>query len=227
MGEPAYVSIAGEYAQLIRSGALPAGTQLPSLSEMAAANSVSDIVIRRAIKLLQGQGLVRTIERRGTFVADRPNLVRVSPDRQIDSPATMFGHAPDDDVRIERDSKRIPASEALAEVFRIAAGDEITHTVTRASENGKPVSISDSFQPHGTHDTTAAAFLEETIADRLPVQAHAAWLATPSGELVKTVHRRFLDRDGRALMISDLSYPLNRYDAFVFRMTLTDDDDWP
>lgn len=225
VGEPAYVSIAGEYARRIRSGALPAGTQLPSLSEMAADNGVSDIVIRRAIKLLLSQGLVRSIERRGTFVADKPNLIRVSPERQMESPETTFGHETEDEVRIERDSKRIPASEALAESLGVSAGDEITHIVTRASENGKPISVSDSYQPLGIHDTTAAAFLEETIADRLPAQAHAAWLATPPGELVKTVHQRFLDADGRVLMISDVSYPLNRYDAFVFRMALTGDDD--
>lgn len=66
---------------------------------------------------------------------------------------------------------------------------------------------------------------EETIADRLPTQAHATWLGTPAGELVKTVHQRFMDPDGRVIMISDVSYPLNRYDAFVFRMALTGDDE--
>ncbi|MGW4535330.1 GntR family transcriptional regulator [Nocardia sp. NPDC004340] len=225
MGEPAYVSIAGEYAHRIRTGILSPGSQLPSLAEMAADNGVSDIVIRRAIKLLLSQGLVRTIERRGTFVADRPNLIRVSPERQMESPETTFGHESDHAVRIERDSQRIHAPATIAEPLGLANGAEITHVATRTSENGKPISISDSYQPVGIHGTTAAAFLEETIADRLPTQAHATWLGTPAGELVKTVHQRFVDPDGRVIMISDVSYPLNRYDAFVFRMALTGDDE--
>ncbi|MFE4456007.1 GntR family transcriptional regulator [Nocardia tengchongensis] len=225
MGEPAYVSIAGEYARRIRTGTLPPGSQLPSLAEMAADNGVSDIVIRRAIKLLLSQGLVRTIERRGTFVADRPNLIRVSPERQMESPETTFGHESDHAVRIERDSQRISAPATIAEPLGLANGEEITHVATRTSENGKPISISDSYQPLGIHGTSAAAFLEETVADRLPTQAHATWLGTPAGELVKTVHQRFMDPDGRVIMISDVSYPLNRYDAFVFRMALTGDDE--
>ncbi|MFE3984443.1 GntR family transcriptional regulator [Nocardia tengchongensis] len=225
MGEPAYVSIAGEYAHRIRTGTLPPGSQLPSLAEMAADNGVSDIVIRRAIKLLLSQGLVRTIERRGAFVADRPNLIRVSPERQMESPETTFGHESDHAVRIERDSQRVPAPATIAEPLGLANGAEITHVATRTSENGKPISISDSYQPLGIHGTTAAAFLEETVADRLPTQAHATWLGTPAGELVKTVHQRFMDPDGRVIMISDVSYPLNRYDAFVFRMALTGDDE--
>ncbi|MFD7844861.1 GntR family transcriptional regulator [Nocardia sp. NPDC059764] len=225
MGEPAYVSIAGEYARRIRTGTLPPGSQLPSLTEMAVDNGVSDIVIRRAIKLLLSQGLVRTIERRGTFVADRPNLIRVSPERQMERPETTFGHESDHAVRIEHDSQRISAPATIAEPLSLANGTEITRVTTRASENGKPISISDSYQPLGIHGTTTAAFLEETIADRLPTPAHAAWLGTPAGELVKTVHQRFVDPDGRVIMISDVSYPLNRYDAFVFRMALTDDDE--
>lgn len=191
---------------------------------MAADNGVSDIVIRRAIKLLLSQGLVRTIERRGTFVADRPNLIRVSPERQMESPEATFGHESDHAVRIERDSQRIPVPATIAEALGLTNGEEITHVATRTSENGKPISISDSYQPLGIHGTTTAAFLEETVADRLPTPTHATWLGTPAGELVKTVHQRFMDPDGRVIMISDVSYPLNRYDAFVFRMALTGDE---
>jgi len=62
--------------------------------------------------------------------------------------------------------------------------------------------------------------LEETIADRLPAPAHAEWLRTTPGDLVKTVHQRFFAADGRLIMWSDISYPQGRYDAFLFRMAL-------
>ncbi|WP_307962097.1 GntR family transcriptional regulator [Salinispora arenicola] len=79
MGEPAYVTVAGKYARRIRSGDLGPGSQLPSYAELAQQNGVSDIVVRKAIELLQGQGLVRSVRRRGIFVTHRPMLVACRP----------------------------------------------------------------------------------------------------------------------------------------------------
>lgn len=223
MGEPAYVSIAGDYARRIRTGALPPGSRLPSLTEIAERSGVSPIVVRQAVRLLASQGLVRTVERRGIFVTDRPNLIRVAPERQLESPETTFGNETDREVRVERDTERILATEVLASWLGLQIGEEITHTVTRASEDGRPISISDTYQPPEIEDTTTARFLEETLADRLPTETHAQWLGTPAGDLVKAVHQRFLDPEERVLMVADISYPRDRYDGFVFRMNL---DDW-
>ncbi|WP_405132794.1 GntR family transcriptional regulator [Nocardia sp. NBC_01388] len=220
MAEPAYVAIAGKYARQIRTGALPPGTQLPSFAEIAERNGVSQIVIRHAVKLLLSQGLVRTVERRGTFVTDHLDLVRVAPERQLESPETSFGQESEHEVRVERNSKRMSAPDILAEILGLDPGAEITHVITRASEAGRPISISDSYQPVGTDGTEGAAFLEETVADRLPSSTHASWLNTPAGDLVKTVHQRFLAPDERVMMVCDVSYPRDRYGAFVFRMTL-------
>ncbi|WP_280235825.1 GntR family transcriptional regulator [Nocardia cyriacigeorgica] len=221
MSEPAYVSIAGEIAREIRSGALAARTQLPSYSELAKRHGVSEIVIRKVIDLLLRQGLVYTIERRGTFVAARPTLVRVSPERQLEDPEVTFGNesaAGEDDVQIERETRVIPADDELAGLFGIDLNADVEHIVTMAAERGRPVSISDSYQVPGT-DVSTATVLEETVADKMPAPTHAVWLEVPSGELVKTIHQRFI-RDGRVLMVSDVSYPKDRYESFVFRMTL-------
>ncbi|MFB7717718.1 GntR family transcriptional regulator [Nocardia sp. NPDC056100] len=223
MPEPAYVAIAGKYARQIRTGALPPGTQLPSYAEIAERNGVSQIVVRHAVKLLLSQGLVRSVERRGTFVADRIDLVRLAPERQMESPETSFGQETDREVKVERTSKRLSATETLAEILGVHLGEEITQITTRASEDGRPISISDAYQPLDTEGTEGAAFLEETIADQLPAQTHAAWLNTPDGALVKHVRQRFLARDDRVLMACDISFPLDRYSAFVFRMSLDPD----
>ncbi|MGX1775391.1 GntR family transcriptional regulator [Nocardia brasiliensis] len=219
MAEPAYVSIAGEIARDIRSGALAPGTQLRSYSEMSKRYNVSEIVIRRVVDLLLRQGLVYTVERRGTFVADRPNLVRVSPERQMEDPEVTFGNESSDEVAIERDSEQVAATAEVAKALKVPVGDEVTYVATRATEGGRPISISDTYQLPGV-DVATADVLEETIADRPPTAAHAEWLGTASGELVKSVQQRFLTRGGRVLMISDVSYPRDRYDAFVFRMNL-------
>lgn len=220
MAEPAYVRIAGDYARRIRGGRLAPGTQLPSYAEIAQQNGVSDIVVRKALELLQSQGLVRSVRRRGIFVSDRPNLVRVSPERQMETAEQSFQNESDQKIKVERETRQVPATTELAESLGVPEGQEVSHVITRATENGRPISISDTYHPLDVTDISGAAFLEETISDQLPVASHAEWLRTTPGDLVKTVHQRFLDGDDRVIMISDISYPRDRYDAFVFRMSL-------
>lgn len=221
MTEPAYVAIAGEYARRIRHGELPPRTQLPSYAEIAEKHGVSDIVVRKALELLHSQGLVRSVRRRGIFVADRPNLVRLSPERQMQTPEVTFGTESDRETHIDRETERVRATDELAETFGLSLGDEITHVITRASEDGRPISISDTYQPVDVIGTSEATVLEETLTDQLPVPAHAEWLRAAPSDLVKTVRQRFLTADGRTIMVSNVSYPRDRYDAFVFRMALT------
>lgn len=219
MPEPAYVRIAGEYARRIRGGELPPRVQLPSYREIADENDVSEIVVRKALELLQSQGLVRSVRRRGVFVADRPNLVRVSPERQMETAETSFGNE-SKDVQVDRETRRIPATSELAEALGVSEGELITYVITRATEGKRPISISDTYQPTGIVGISEAAFLEETISDQLPTPSHAEWLRTTPGDLVKTIHQRFLSDDDRVVMISDISYPRDRYETFVFRMAL-------
>ena len=227
MPEPAYVTIAGTYARRIRSGELRPGTLLPSYAEIVQRHGVSDIVARKAIELLQSQGLVRPVRRRGVFVADHPNLVRVSPERQTESPEVTFRNESGREIHIDRETDQIPATEELADAFGLSTGDKITHVVTRAAEDHQPISISDTYQPLDVADASDATNLEETVADRLPTPTHADWLRTTPGDLVKTVHQRFFATDGRLIMMSEVSYPRDRYDAFLFRMTLRPDSPAP
>lgn len=220
MPEPAYVKIAGDLTRQIRSGELPPGIQLPSLSEIARRHKVSDIVARKAMELMQAQGLVRSEPRRGNFVAERPNLVRVSPERQMETAEATFRHESDKATLIERQPEETAATAELAEAFGIAVGEICSHVITRASEDGRAISISDTYQPPGIAGVETATECEEKLADRLPVPSHAEWLRTTPGDLVKTIRQRFWDADGRLIMISDISYPMDRYDAFVFRMAL-------
>jgi GntR family transcriptional regulator len=218
--EPAYVRIAGEYARRIRTGNLPPGTQLPSYTEIRQKFEVSDIVVRKALELLQSQGLVRSVQRRGNFVADRPNLVRVSPERQLESAERSFQNESDQRIQVERESDQISATGEIAIALGITAGEEINYVITRATEGGRPISISETYHPLDVTDISGAVFLEETITDEPPASMHADWLRTTPGDLIKAVHQRFVAIDDRVIMISDISYPRDRYDAFVFRMAL-------
>jgi GntR family transcriptional regulator len=197
---------------------------MPSYAEIATRHAVSDMVVRKAIELLKSQGLVRAARRRGIFVTDRPNLVRISPERQMEDPEDIYGHESSHEVQIDRQTTEVPATEDVAEALGVNVGDTVSHMIVRASEDGHPISISDSYQPLGVDGIADATILEETIADRLPAPSHAEWLNVAPGDLVKAVRQHYMAADGRVVMLSDVSYPRDRYDAFVFRMSLVPDE---
>ncbi len=123
-------------------------------------------------------------------------------------------------IEVEREVQRVRVADDLADAFGVSPGTELFFVVTKASEGGRPVSISDTYQIDELFDITTAAILEETIADRIPKAAHSAWLGTSPGDLVKQVRQRFVSPSSQLVMLSEVSYPRDRYDAFTFRMSL-------
>jgi len=70
-GVPFYRQIVDQAADLIRSGRLRPGAQLPSVRELAASLMVSLITVRRAYADLEAAGLLRRRQGQGTFVAEK------------------------------------------------------------------------------------------------------------------------------------------------------------
>ncbi|UGQ15035.1 winged helix-turn-helix domain-containing protein [Yinghuangia sp. ASG 101] len=68
--EYAYVRIARELEQQIRSGRIPPGGKLPGEQELAAEYSVAGGTIRRAVRELRDRGLVETLPSLGTYVLE-------------------------------------------------------------------------------------------------------------------------------------------------------------
>jgi GntR family transcriptional regulator len=69
-GVPFYRQIVDQIAQLIRSGQLAGGSQLPSVRDLAGQLLVSLITTRRAYADLEAAGLIRRRQGYGTFVAE-------------------------------------------------------------------------------------------------------------------------------------------------------------
>lgn len=67
---PAYRQIADELRTKIRNGRLPAGSQLPSTSEMMRTYDVSSTVVKAALNQLRLEGLVIGQQGKGVFVRD-------------------------------------------------------------------------------------------------------------------------------------------------------------
>ena len=69
-GVPFYRQIVDQIAQLIRSGQLAEGSQLPSVRDLAGQLLVSLITTRRAYADLEAAGLIQRRQGYGTFVAE-------------------------------------------------------------------------------------------------------------------------------------------------------------
>ncbi len=68
----AYVRVADDITARIASGELAPGTRLRAERDLATYYGVAYGTVRRAMKLLREQGLIVTIQGRGTFVAQHP-----------------------------------------------------------------------------------------------------------------------------------------------------------
>jgi GntR family transcriptional regulator len=68
-GVPFYRQVVDQLAELIRSGQLTAGTQLPSVRELSRRLLVSLITVRRSYADLESAGLIVRRQGQGTFVA--------------------------------------------------------------------------------------------------------------------------------------------------------------
>lgn len=66
--QPAYLQLANILKEKIASGLFRPGEQLPSESELRTQYKISQMTIRRAISILQEQGVVDTSQGKGSFV---------------------------------------------------------------------------------------------------------------------------------------------------------------
>lgn len=74
--EPLYHQIEVQLRGLIMGGQLQEGTLLPSIRELAVSLKCSAITVRRVYQDLENEGLIRTRQGTGTFVAKVEAVVR-------------------------------------------------------------------------------------------------------------------------------------------------------
>jgi GntR family transcriptional regulator len=68
--EPIYHQIVNQFKALIAGGHLARGTPLPSIRALSKDLEISIITTRRAYQDLEVQGFIKTLQGKGTFVAD-------------------------------------------------------------------------------------------------------------------------------------------------------------
>jgi GntR family transcriptional regulator len=82
---PLYLQVMEQVQRRVAVGDLPAGTELPSIRQLASELQVSVITIKRAYLELERDGVITTRQGKGSVVADRPNLQASIQVRELES----------------------------------------------------------------------------------------------------------------------------------------------
>ncbi|WP_031169434.1 GntR family transcriptional regulator [Streptosporangium roseum] len=130
----AYLRVADDLREQIKTGALTPGLKLPPQRLLAEEYGVSDILIRRALEILRNEGLIESRQGSGTFVRERPPVRRISMDRYLidsgpqETPQTSFTHDAGitwSQYRLDKAFAWIEADERLAELFGVDVGARV------------------------------------------------------------------------------------------------------
>lgn len=227
---PLQVRIADELRAQIETQQIPPGAQLPTLDELAATYMCSLAAIRKAMDLLRHQGLVITVQGRGTFVRERPQARRHGIDRYAKSrwrggqailvaEAAQQGHSAG---QLLRELGTVPAPAAVAERLGVPIDEPVWVRRRTTLIDGRPNQLADSYyelsvvtgtriQEEETGPGGGFARLEEAgheLAEiceewsaRMPTGPESVALRLPAGTPVIDLIRTTYDTTGRAVEV--------------------------
>ncbi|HEU5160534.1 MAG TPA: GntR family transcriptional regulator [Streptosporangiaceae bacterium] len=197
-GRPAYLRIADELREHIRAGGYPPGARLPTMATLSATYGVSAIVVRQAISVLRGEGLVETRRGGGTVVRVRPPVRRVAMDRyKLETsppatPATSFTHDQRitwQEYRLDKEYARVRADGELASLFELSPGTPLLRRHFVFYARGAPQQISINYLPW---DFVAGTPVADPQREPWPggTPAQLAFLGHPATRVEEAVRSR-------------------------------------
>jgi GntR family transcriptional regulator len=227
---PLQVRIADDLRARIERNELVAGQQLPTLDELAAHHRCSLAAVRKAIDLLKQQGLIVTIQGRGTFVRDRPKarrhgIERYSRSRWASGTAVLIAEAEQQGLaarQVIRELAEVPAPDVVAKQLGIAPATPVWVRRRTTLIDDRPNQLADSYYDLDLVRDTAItqedtgpgggfARLEERgirldriredFSVRMPTGPETASLELPPGTPVIDLVRTTYDTHGRAVEV--------------------------
>lgn len=138
MHSTAYNRIAAALRTQILSGERPHGARLPTERELCEDYQTSRITIRRALQILEDEGLVERRQGSGTFV--NPNPARKIPLLTSDFTASIESHAPD----LRRSVVSwcpAPADPGIAKALHLLPNEDVMVAVRVDTLDGTPVAM--------------------------------------------------------------------------------------
>jgi DNA-binding GntR family transcriptional regulator len=152
--KPMYQQVADWLRQMIDSGELPPGAQLPTEKDLSERFSAVRATVRQGLALLVNEGLIRPSRPRGYFVREhelmyyrpqaewRPHPTSPEMDRWMEEQTTL-GRVPSQKISVE--IIRAPARAAT----RLELGEDDLVVARRRTRylDGEPFNLNDSFYP--------------------------------------------------------------------------------
>jgi GntR family transcriptional regulator len=224
-----YRDIAADLRDAITRGEYRPGQTIPKLEELMRRYSVGKETARRAVALLQAEGMVNPVRRRGTVVRD-PAPVRLSVDRYRDVLSAPGVLGPWETAAAHQST---PGRTDLVQVDQIRSGDDIGSLLGLApdapvirrlqhmSAGDRVLQIQETWIPGviaaGTSLTStdkiiggiyralttlghSPAWAQETVTSRMPTRDEASTLHLDPGIPVLTATRVTRDADGVPLV---------------------------
>jgi GntR family transcriptional regulator len=223
-----YTEIAAALRSEIRDGTWPANSKLPAEAQLMSRFNVANATLRKALALLQGEGLIEGRHGAGIFVRQFKPIVRNAVRRLS---AQVWGQgvsiwAEDIEGRsLDVDRIRVTQAQAPQHIAQALGTEDTWVRERRYLVEGRPVMLAKSHLPAeivaGSPITEPdpgdggiyARLLDlgykpvhfrEEIRSRMPTEAEAADLRLPSGTSVLEVARTALTEDGRAVEVNEM-----------------------
>lgn len=231
---PLFAQIKARLRQDILEKRLPAGQKLPSEAQMQHAFGVSRITVRQALNELQAEGLIETINGKGSFVTRPAGAPRLGMLAGFVELLRSHGRQPSGRTFSKRTG---PAPARVARALKLAPGTPVSIVRTVRMADGVPAAYFQAyFEPTLGRETLsdrladedAMTLLEEELGfrlDRTQISASAVKAGRIRGTLLAVpsdtplLHMRFVPHDltGLALFYADM---YSRPDQFTYRAVI-------
>ncbi|WP_116997951.1 GntR family transcriptional regulator [Desertimonas flava] len=218
-----YQEIADAIRQLARSR--PAGSLLPSESDLSAQFGASRVTIRKALDLVREDGLIAARQGFGWFVATEP--VRQS----LEQLGTIEAQLASDGRSNERRVLEFAFVEPPARVAALLGPDTVLRVKRVNLADGEPFAVvtvwcpADLGRKLSRDDVEQRSFHEllgvqlrgatQTIGADAASGADAQLLRVPAGAPLLTCQRVTTDIDGRPVLVSEHLFPAHRTEFVV------------
>lgn len=231
-GEALWRQIGEQIAHEISSGHLIPGARLPTEPELATRFGVSRNTLRRAMSMLERDGVVRVEQGRGTFVHDGIINYEISKRTRYSQNLRRQGRDPGHEFRriVE-----LPAPDHVARMLKTAPGAAVVMIEALSLADGVAISMSDVYYPLArfpgllermTTATTASALLAEYgvgdytrlatwITTRPPTDQEARTLQQPRSRWILCTQKVDVDKEGRPICFSDARWAGDRVQFIV------------
>lgn len=230
---PRYRQIINYYAELIDSGKLVEGEQMPTEGEIGSLFNVSRITVRQALDELSRTGRIAKMQGRGSFVAARKTDLQLNHLLGFSEEMRQLGLTPSTRI-IEKSILR--PNEQVAHALKISTTQQILYILRVRCANDVPTAVEAVHIPFHRFPTLEqldlTTSLYSLLYDHFGLQAGSATQSIQAGKATRREAELLEMRTGEPVLnITRISYDMAgqpfenvlsayRGDRYVFNVTL-------